>query len=270
MPDFTWPHRLHVQSSICYGSDDPQQQQLDIYSQNIDASEQDGKLVFASTNKTLVFIHGGGWVEHDRINHSPWLFSFLEAGWNVVNLEYRLGPNTAPQAVEDVLLALQWLADNGRDYGIDCHKLVVGGCSAGGHLALIGSYLTDANLNITCVMNWCGITDIAALEHFLQGQNQIRNYALQWAGDNNRLLAVSEQYSPIRHVNSQTPPTVTVHGDADIVVPFQQAEKLHELLEQQGVDHHLVTLTDGGHGGFTPEQWSYGYREVFAFINRHI
>ncbi|MCV6606446.1 MAG: alpha/beta hydrolase, partial [Porticoccaceae bacterium] len=129
MPDFAWPHQIRVTPNLIYGSDDPAQQQLDIHSQTADAVEKDGVMYYGHSNKTLVFIHGGGWIEHDRISHTPWLISFLERGWNVVNVEYRLGPDTAPQAVDDVMQALHWLGKNGREYGIDCRQLVVGGCS---------------------------------------------------------------------------------------------------------------------------------------------
>ncbi|MCV6604924.1 MAG: S9 family peptidase, partial [Porticoccaceae bacterium] len=70
-------------------------------------------------------------------------------------------------------------------------------------------------------------------------------------------------------ITPQTPPTVTIHGDTDLVVPYQQAEQLHQLLEKQGVSHKLVPIKGGGHGGFTPRQWSYSYNEMFAFIDRY-
>lgn len=84
---------------------------------------------------TLLFIHGGGWVVRDR-RVEPWTLPFVREGWHVVTMTYRLGPGTAPQAVDDALCALQWVVTNADEYGFDVERIVVAGVSAGGHLAL--------------------------------------------------------------------------------------------------------------------------------------
>ena len=57
---------------------------------------------------TLVFYHGGGWIggtkEASFMSVVPW----LEMGWNVVNVEYRMARvSLAPAAVEDAQCALK-------------------------------------------------------------------------------------------------------------------------------------------------------------------
>lgn len=59
----------------------------------------------------------------------------------MVNLEYRKGENTAPAAVEDVLCALEWIADHAEEYNLDMDRVVLSGGSAGGHLSLIAGFL---------------------------------------------------------------------------------------------------------------------------------
>src|SRR4029453_14689194 len=59
---------------------------------------------------TLVFFHGGGWIlgtkEASFMSIMPW----LEMGWNVVNVEYRMARVAlAPAAVEDALCALRYV-----------------------------------------------------------------------------------------------------------------------------------------------------------------
>ncbi len=64
----------------------------------------------------------------------PW----LEMGWNVVNVEYRLGGvAAAPGVVEDCLCALRWVVGHAAEYRIDPARIVVMGDSSGGHLALM-------------------------------------------------------------------------------------------------------------------------------------
>ena len=45
-----------------------------------------------------------------------------------------------------------------------------------------------------------------------------------------------------------TPPILTIHGDADSIVLYDHATRLHELLDEWGVPNHLITIADGGPG----------------------
>src|SRR5678815_6175712 len=64
---------------------------------------------------TLVFYHGGGWIggtkEASFMSIMPW----LEMGWNVVNVEYRMARVAeAPAAVEDAVCALRYVYNNAK------------------------------------------------------------------------------------------------------------------------------------------------------------
>src|SRR5260370_1323749 len=91
----------------------------------------------ATPQPTLVFYHGGGWIggtkEASFMSIMPW----LEMGWNVVNVEYRMARVAlAPAGVEDALCALRFVVNKAKEFGIDVNRLVVSGESAGGQLAL--------------------------------------------------------------------------------------------------------------------------------------
>ena len=65
---------------------------------------------------TLIFIHGGGWVQGSKEQSLMSLMPWFEMGWNVVNVEYRLGRVAlAPAAVEDCLCALQLCGGTGQN-----------------------------------------------------------------------------------------------------------------------------------------------------------
>lgn len=90
-----------------------------------------------SPSGALLFIHGGAFVfgdlesEHDRCLHYA-----ANADVVVVSVEYRLAPEFPyPAGLEDVTLALKWMAQNASDLGIDAQRICVGGASAGGSLA---------------------------------------------------------------------------------------------------------------------------------------
>jgi len=54
----------------------------------------------------LIYIHGGGWTGGTKKGGFNKVLPYLEMGWNVVNVEYRLERvSQAPGAVEDCLCA---------------------------------------------------------------------------------------------------------------------------------------------------------------------
>jgi dipeptidyl aminopeptidase/acylaminoacyl peptidase len=55
-------------------------------------------------------------------------------------------------------------------------------------------------------------------------------------------------------VREGLPPILTIHGDADKTVPYQQAAPLHEALTNAGVKNQLLIIPGGRHAGFTPEE----------------
>jgi acetyl esterase len=89
----------------------------------------------------LVFAHGGGWVFGNLDSHDVLCSQLaIEAGIVVFAIDYRLAPEAPfPGAFDDVVAALKWVGDNGREIGIDSSRLAIGGDSAGGNLAAAAS-----------------------------------------------------------------------------------------------------------------------------------
>ena len=58
-------------------------------------------------NPTLMYIHGGGWTNGNKEGSALTFLPYLEMGWNVVKVEYRMADVAhAPAAVEDCRCAL--------------------------------------------------------------------------------------------------------------------------------------------------------------------
>ena len=148
----------------------------------------------------LVYIHGGGWVGGSKESSVLRLIPWMEMGWAVVNVQYRLGEvSLAPAAVEDCLCALRWIIRNASNYNIDPERIVVTGNSAGGHLALTtGMVPASAGLDRQCpgsetlsvaaIINWYGITDVGDL---LDGPNT-KSYAVEWMGSMPNRFEIAE------------------------------------------------------------------------------
>ena len=140
-PDYTWAHSFNLKKDISYGEENAQR--LDIYIQGDWVGEPGFFKEDTLLKPTLIFFHGGSWLhmaKEDFINHQLYVY-FMEKGWNVVNVEYRLGKGTAPNAADDVICAVKWIAENAATYHIDKDNIVLAGPSAGGHLALIAGLM---------------------------------------------------------------------------------------------------------------------------------
>jgi acetyl esterase/lipase len=88
----------------------------------------------------IVWIHGGALMLGSRRDiHPGQLERYLDAGYAVVAIDYRLAPETKlPQILPDVLDAIAWVRSEGpRSFGIDPEGLAVVGHSAGGYLTLL-------------------------------------------------------------------------------------------------------------------------------------
>ena len=223
----------------------------------------------------LVYIHGGGWVGGSKESSVLRLIPWMEMGWAVVNVQYRLGEvSLAPAAVEDCLCALRWIIRNASNYNIDPEHIVVTGNSAGGHLALTtGMVPASAGLDRQCpgsetlsvaaIINWYGITDVGDL---LDGPNT-KSYAVEWMGSMPNRFEIAERVSPLTYVRSGLPPILTIHGDADPTVPYQHGVQLHEELSKVGVSNQLHTVPGGRHGGFNRTETIAIFETIQEFLS---
>lgn len=218
----------------------------------------------------VINFHGGGWVEGNKEGSTLWLLRYMQMGFAVANVGYRLGRvSPAPAAVEDTRCALRWLSRRAKDLKIDTRKIILTGGSAGGHLALITGMLpagnpfdracatddstrwvsgTEPPMAVAAIINYFGIADV---EDLLSGANA-KHYAIEWLGATPNREALARSLSPMQYVRAGGPPVFSVHGDADQLVPHAHSKRLHEALNKAGVPNELMTIPGGGHGGFTP------------------
>jgi acetyl esterase/lipase len=259
--------RYWVQPDIVYNTANNTPLKLDVWYPN----------AVNTPTPTLVYIHGGGWIFGTKETSVLQFLPFLEKGWRVVNVEYRMASNSlAPAAVEDTRCALRWVFRNAKQWNFDTSKIVLTGHSAGGHLSLITGMLPkgttldnrcygDEDLRVAAIINWFGITDV---NDIIQGPN-LKNYAMMWIGSEPNAAEIARSVSPITYVRSGLPPILTIHGDKDDVVPYSQATRLKDALDKAKVPNELYTVQGGGHGQFTQAQYVASYNEVWKFLKDH-
>lgn len=222
----------------------------------------------ASPCRTVLFMHGGFWAVGQKENSIFALMPWFDMGWNVANVEYRLASVAkAPAALEDCRRALQFLLENAATYNVDVNRIVLSGQSAGGHLALSTAMIPSGSElpKIAAVVNWYGVTDV---EDVIAGPNKSDIAALWVEGlpDSNEL---ARKLSPVNYVKPGLPPVLTIHGDADTMVPYAHGVRLHEALEKAGSTHQLFTVRGGKHGQFTVEERAEIWDQIRAFLTKN-
>lgn len=218
-------------------------------------SVPDGRL-----RPAIVKVHGGAWIRGARGERSAWNAFFNELGYDVFDIEYRMPPPLRwLTEVGDVKCALGWVAANAAKYRIDVERISVMGHSAGANLAMLAAYSKGnpsllpscpaENVAVRSVINIYGPTDLKRLHATSGSPNPIRRALHQYVGGTPlELVNRYELLSPIRHVHKGTPPTLTLHGEIDRVVPMSQATLLDEELTEMHVRHETCLLPWADHG----------------------
>jgi acetyl esterase/lipase len=199
----------------------------------------------------VVVVHGGGWDTGTRgqlPDLNPWLTG---AGYAVAAIDYRLAPeHVYPAPVEDVSDALAYLKARAEDLGIDPERFVLLGRSAGGQIALQAAY-TLKDPAIRAVVAYYAPADMA-FGYSLPGNPLIldsRKVMDRYLGgscndDPERCRAAS----PLEFADAQSPPTLLLHGEPDVLVSFKHTVHLEEKLAARGVPHFSVKLPWATHG----------------------
>lgn len=110
-----------------------------------------------TTGQTLVWLHGGGWEGGDKaLGPNDEMRNFNRVpralhtdGWTVVSVNYRLSPEAhLDDMVDDFYASLATVGRNAVAWNVDLDRIVVGGFSAGAHIAGLGATaLNDGTFN---------------------------------------------------------------------------------------------------------------------------
>lgn len=109
----------------------------------------------------VIWIHGGALIGgHRGPVPPPLLTPFLEAGYVLVSIDYRLAPETKlPHIIEDLEDAWRWVRTSGPAlFGVAPMRVAAMGGSAGGYLALTAGFRVRPRP--TCVVAFWGYGDL--------------------------------------------------------------------------------------------------------------
>ena len=231
-----------------------------------------------ASGAAIVWIVSGGWFSSHHAINPQWIEEFLNRGYTVFAVVHGSQPRfTIPEITEDLNRAVRFIRHHAKDYQIDPARIGMTGGSAGGHLSLMQGTAGDKgnpaasdpidreSSRVQAVACFFPPTDF--LNYGKTGENAIGRGVLKGfkppfdfqeqdpetkvfrpITDEAKILELGRQISPVNHVSADDPPTLIIHGDADLLVPIQQAELILEKLKTAGVETKLVVKKGAAHG----------------------
>jgi len=214
----------------------------------------------------LFMVSGGFFSSHEAIN--PKFYQpFLDRGYTVFAIVHGSQPKfTIPEITQDIHRAVRFVRHNAAKYGVDPNKIGITGGSAGGHLSLTmgtqgGPGKADAKDPIdressTVQAVACFFPPTDFLNYGQPGEDAVgvgilKDYKPAFGPRSDTPEGRKElgrEISPINFVTSNTPPTLIIHGDADKLVPIQQAEIFVKRAKESGATARLLVKEGKAHG----------------------
>ncbi|TMD67643.1 MAG: alpha/beta hydrolase, partial [Chloroflexi bacterium] len=138
----------------------------------------------------VVYFHGAGWVFGSKKTHDRLMRELaVGAGAAIVFPEYRLSPEAKyPTALEECYSVVKWVAECGREHGLDAESLAVAGDSVGGNLAAAVTLLSkergrpDVRHQLLFYPVTDAAFDTASYHQFAEGY-YLRRDAMMWFWD---------------------------------------------------------------------------------------
>ncbi|KJD32992.1 lipase [Tamlana nanhaiensis] len=221
--------------------------------------------------KTIILIHGGGWVSGDKsdMNTIKDLIRSDFPNLAIANLNYRYANSENkpyPMQTNDITSVITYLKSNAEKYTISNNFGFIG-VSAGAHLSLLWSYAldTDKSINMVCsIVGPTNLTDPA----YLNNTSPELQALLNMFGETPD-IAYLEEASPLHQLTASAPPSILFYGGQDPLIPTTQGTDLRDKLAALNVTHQFTLYPNEAHGweGLALlDTWT----KLKAFIQTHL
>lgn len=216
----------------------------------------------------VLWMVSGGWVSnHTAINPGIAKY-FTDRGMTFFQVVHGTQPRfTLPEIVKDIHRAVRFVRTNASQYGVDPNRLGISGGSAGGHLSLMmGAWgnpgkpdapdpVERQSSRVQAVACFYPPTDFLNYGKESQWAYEVPALKGYWPAfgvtertTKDQLDSLGKTTSPIYGDLSALPPTFIIHGDADLLVPIQQAQRFVEQAKSKGATVQLDVRPGKGHG----------------------
>jgi acetyl esterase/lipase len=224
----------------------------------------------------LLFLPGGGWRTADRTPlKDRYGVRMAQRGLLCVGGEYRVMDEAPwPAQVQDVKAIIRWMRANSGRLGIDPSLIVVGGKSAGGHLALLAAG-TAGVTEFEGEGGAAGVSSEVAAAVAVAPVSDIAEYArthdMQPLFGHSPSMDDLNSANPPSYVRKDYPPTLLAHGTADQRVPHSMTLRMYQALEGAGVPVDLHLYAGQDHSFDQDPQFCEAIADAIAlFIARYV
>src|SRR4051812_47043855 len=200
----------------------------------------------------FVWFFGGGWSHGTPVNAAGQAKWAADLGFVGIAPDYRthdrFGGTSPLASVADARLALHWIEEHAAELGIDPQRIVIGGNSAGGHVALWTAIThTPPGSDEKEAPKFKPIALV--LTSAVSDTTKEKGYTPKRFGEDATAL------SPVDQLDAKMPPTLAFHGDADTTVPQRQTLALRDKLIGTGNVCEFINVPGGSHNfsGDLPE-----------------
>jgi acetyl esterase/lipase len=215
----------------------------------------------------IVYMVSGGWVSsHDAINPKSYA-AYLDRGYTVFAVCHGCQPKfTIPEIVQDIHRSIRFIRHNAARWGVNPDRLGISGASAGGHLSLTMGTQGEAGKAdakdpvdrqssavqaVACFYPPTDFLNYGKVGEDAVGVGILKDYKGAFGAPSDTVEGrqqLGKQVSPIYFIKPQLPPTLIVHGDADPLVPIQQAESFVQQANAAGATAKLIVKPGAAHG----------------------
>lgn len=217
----------------------------------------------------IVWVVSGGWYSAKEAiqKRDRFLMPFLARGYTCFAVVHGSQPKfIVTEITEDMHRSLRFIRHNAKKYGINPDKIGVSGGSAGGHLSLtLGTQgkvragetkdpvdkQSSAVQAVACFFPPTDFLNYGKAGEDAVGVGILKDFKPAFGPRSDTpegRIALGKEISPIYFVTSNMPPTLIVHGDADKLVPIQQAETFVQRAKEVGATAQLITHKGKAHG----------------------
>ena len=203
----------------------------------------------------IVFFFGGGWRSGSPAQFQHHCRYLAKQGMVAITADYRVlqrHETLADRAVADAKSAIRYVRKNADRLGIDPHRIVAAGGSAGGHLAACTDLVKtldengeDKNIssrpNAVAMFNPAlMIAPWGAVDFDQENADDIAT----------RTGVPPQEISPIHQLTKDAAPSIIFHGRADTTVPYLTVEAYAKEAMRLGNQCELVGYEGEPHGFF--------------------
>jgi acetyl esterase/lipase len=228
----------------------------------------------------FVYLHGSAWYYLDKdFGTRPFFRHLVSQGHVVMDVAYRLCPEVDIYGmIGDVKHAIAWMKENASRFGVEPEKIVLGGGSAGAHLALLAGYtpehpaftpkeLKGADLSVCGIISYYGQTDLLSYYEYLDldklfaglppvptgpdtvlGRRDFGRMDILLGGHPQDSPHLYEIASPPTHVHPGSPPTLLIQGEKDFLIPIEDTCAHYSKLVETGTPAINIVFPMTNHG----------------------